>query len=563
MVHLNDFKLLNLKCLAYFKILSNEFEFDSSSLSMADKYRLGFYLYMLETLCDVKDTADIVDLIIDTEFNKIVLDQTSNDFGVDAVFIDEENYCINLFNFKFREAFKMSSQQSLNDTIMSSKFLTAVENESTKGTSNKVKGSLEKIIEKNNRSEVWKTKLFVVSNDSNELDESASEIINFCENHGVEVTSIGLDKISKIMSIRPDGIDATLILDKDAVLPFVENSLASSKSYIIKISASDLIRITCDNPAQRKDYQMEDFSGLSHSKMEYNLLFDNVRGLVLRSKINKGIQKTLKEEPTKFFMYNNGLTITAAAVDAEETNAGKKIKLTIKDFQVVNGGQTLRTLHDFNQTDTAYITDYLAQCQLLLRVFNTPDTNNVRNKIAEYTNSQNAISNVDLKSLSYEQVQIEQFLEEHEIIYARKAGDTGLSTNKNYKYKISMEKFGQILFSVQGYPEKTSNQKKQIFDKYYDDIFKTNFDVNDSAILVARYFEIKREYEQIKGVDVTDQKIFYILYIDSKLDISIPEQIDFLEKNIASYDLSGKADARKLIGVKFKESLDHEIEEFC
>ena len=65
----------------------------------------------------------------------------------------------------------------------------------------------------------------------------------------------------------------------------------------------------------------------------------------------------------------------------------------------------------------------------------------------------NAISNIDLKSLSSEQIQIEQFLEENDIIYARKIGDIGLTQTKIYEHKISMEKFGQILFSVQGFPE--------------------------------------------------------------------------------------------------------------
>jgi hypothetical protein len=66
---------------------------------------------------------------------------------------------------------------------------------------------------------------------------------------------------------------------------------------------------------------------------------------------------------------------------------------------VVNGGQTLRTLHSFKQQDKDNIHLYLSNCELLLRVFKT-STGPVRNKIAEYTNSQNAISSIDLKSLS-------------------------------------------------------------------------------------------------------------------------------------------------------------------
>jgi AIPR protein len=96
---------------------------------------------------------------------------------------------------------------------------------------------------------------------------------------------------------------------------------------------------------------MEDYSELYESEMEYNLLFDNVRGFIARSKFNVNLNRTLRDEPSRFFMYNNGLTITANDIKTEDTNANKKIKIEIIDFQVVNGGQTLRTLHGFKGQD--------------------------------------------------------------------------------------------------------------------------------------------------------------------------------------------------------------------
>jgi len=137
------------------------------------------------------------------------------------------------------------------------------------------------------------------------------------------------------MSLRPAPINAIIHIDRDSILPFVESSLSSSKSYIIRISANDLIRITCNNQQYRDNYKMEDFSVLFKSEMEYNLLFDNVRGLIVRSKFNDNIFKTLKEEPSKFFMYNNGLTITANDIISEDTNANKRVirifKLLMED----------------------------------------------------------------------------------------------------------------------------------------------------------------------------------------------------------------------------------------
>jgi len=310
---------------------------------------------------------------------------------------------------------------------------------------------------------------------------------------------------------------------------------------------------------------MEDYSELYETEMDYNLLFDNVRGFITRSKFNETLSETLKDEPSKFFMYNNGLTITANDVISEDTNAKQKIKITIKNFQVVNGGQTLRTLHNFKQQDKDNIHKYLADCELLLRVFKTSIENTVRNKIAEYTNSQNAISSVDLKSLSAEQIQIEQFLDQHNIIYARKIGDTGLSTTKKYIHKISMEKFGQILFAVQGFPEKASNQKKQIFEKYYDMVFKEpKFDLLKSADYVKRYFEIKKEYESLEHTDSSDQKLFFIMYIDLKFDAPLQEKIALFKSSLAKFTPTDKnlSDARKLIYSTFKQQIDKDIAEY-
>lgn len=563
MANINDYKLLNIKCRTYFQILQNEL---GQTIQLpSDKHieRFGFYLFMLESICNIKDTFDLVDLITDQEFNSQIFNQRDEDFGVDAIHIDDESNYINLFNFKFREKFNEDRQQGLNETFLSTKFTNSIIADDTSGLTGKLQNLANDIITKLNGSEIWKLRLYVVSNDIKELDVNSPEIRQLKDLYDLETIPIGLDTISKLMSIRPEPINAVLHISNDSIIPFVESSLSSSKSYIIRIPAPDLLRITCNDECFRANYTMEDYQNLSTSNMEYNLLFDNVRGLILRSKFNDNLYQTLKNEPSKFFMYNNGLTITANDIISEPTNANKKQKITIKDFQVVNGGQTLRTLHRFNQADNDNISKYLSNCELLIRVFKTPAISNIRNKIAEYTNSQNAISNIDLKSLSSEQIQIEQFLEENNIIYARKIGDTGLTPSKTYEHKISMEKFGQILFSVQGFPEKASNQKKQIFDKYYPQIFnESNFDLSSSAILVKRYFEIKKAYD-ISIYDSSDQKIFYILYLDKLINEVLNNKIDFFENVLRNYRSGDKiSDARKLINTKFKETLDEEIKNY-
>src|SRR5699024_4462228 len=104
----------------------------------------------------------------------------------------------------------------------------------------------------------------------------------------------------------------------------------------------------------------------------------------------------------------------------------------------------------------------LFEGSVLLRLFETGEDRELTNKIAEYTNSQNAISSIDLKSMDPLQIKIEKFLSNHNILYVRKVGDVG-ERERKYDQRISMEKLGQLLYALYGYQDRCSNQKKRIF----------------------------------------------------------------------------------------------------
>lgn len=562
MTNINDFKILNEKCLHYFELFEKDLDKDLSSISDIQKARFGFYFLMLSNLCDLKDISDITPLITDMDFNSSVFNVRNEDCGVDAIYFDEENNVISIFNFKYREKFDKDRQQSVNESFITAKFIQAIQNEKTNTLKGILKEYANKIIEKYNGKEVWKLKFYIVSNESRELSTKISEFSNLEELYDLEIITIGLEKISQMITLRPSAINAVLHVDSDALLPFSEDNISSSKSYIIRINANELLRITCNNQEYRNDYSMEDYSLLNNTSMDFGVLFDNVRGFIAKSKFNKNMAATLEKEPSKFFMYNNGLTLTAEDVISIPTNGGKKFKLTINNFQIVNGGQTLRTIHDFKQLDNRNIENYLANCQLLLRIFKTSQEIDTKNKIAEYTNSQNKISIIDLKSLANEQIQIEQYLSEKGIQYSRKSGDIG-NTSSKYSKQISMERLGQILFSNFGFPEKASNQKKAIFEKYYDDLFVKNFDITKLDILVDSFFEIRKAYKKLEQYDYSDQKNFYILFLktlNNELLDTNEKMIKFFEMALSKFKTpDDRADSRKLIMVSFKEKLKEDF----
>jgi hypothetical protein len=563
MANINDFKLVAIKSQKYFGFLDKLSSKDFTSLSSISKQRIGFYLYMLENICGIKDISDLSSLITDSEYNQIVNDTKFDDCGVDAIYIDETEKTINIFNFKYREKFNADKNQSINATILSTKFVRSLITESTDGLDSEIKIKADIILEKLLKTnDIWKLNLYVVSNESKSLDKSDIHLKQLEDTYALEIIPVGLDDISKIMSIRPNPVNCEFVVDKDAILSFSESSIASSKSYVIRMIISELVRITCNDESLRNKYNIEDYAPVADKDIDFSVLFDNVRGFVLRSKINPNITKTLKNEPSKFFLYNNGVTIVASDIEAEPINANKKVKLKISNFQVLNGGQTLRSIHAFNQQEIQHINKNLADSEVLIRIFKTTPDSQLTSKIAEYTNSQNSISIIDLKSLSTEQIQIEQYLNEYGIIYSRKVGDIGISPSKTYDYKISMERFGQILYCLMGYPQKATNQKKQIFDRFYDEIFgSSNFKIEQSVTIIKRYFEIKKAYENhVDKYNSSDQKIFFIIYLDQYLETDLASLISSFENDLKLYtpEASKKttSEARKLLLLTFKEYLD-------
>lgn len=554
----NDFKILDQKCFRIFQLASSILEFDEKIINNLDeqaKKRFGFYYLILQYVLGINDYDELTSLICDQEFNSKLLNDNSLDKGIDAVYVNEDERIISVFNFKFREKFKLDKEQSINEILNSEKFFNAVD-KGRKSFKGKIGEAAKRIIECNDSSEVWKTFFYVVSNENISIDRESETIKDLEEVHGITVCPIGLNEIVDFMSMHPKAINADLLLPSESVISYSEDSLSSDISYILCICLTDLIRITSDNSTLREDTNLEDDSRLSSVDVEKDVLYENVRGYILRSKYNENILRSLGEEPEKFFFYNNGLTIVAKDINSQKVNSNKKVRLQIKDFQVLNGGQTLRTIHKFNRINRENIKK-LSQASVLVRVMKVAE-DDLKSKISEYTNSQNAISRMDLKSMRTEQVQLQSFLSSHNILYIRKNGDTG-EDNKDYKCTVNIEQMGQILYAVKGYPGQVSNKKKDIFTKEYDALFCTDDLLSNQTIeYIQAFFKIKKEYET-RG-RIMNLKLFFILYLSVNLGrTDYKELIDEFEKYLETKKVSEMKISRLLITPTFMSGLKAEF----
>ena len=125
------------------------------------------------------------------------------------------------------------------------------------------------------------------------------------------------------------------------------------------------------------------------------LLEQNVRSyLQNRSKVNKGIRESIKKEPERFFAYNNGLTTTAE--DVEFVDDSRTSIKSLKNLQIVNGGQTTSSIYAAVVKDRLSVAD--VSVQMKLTVVAPEKVQELVPYISRYANSQNKVSDADLFS---------------------------------------------------------------------------------------------------------------------------------------------------------------------
>jgi hypothetical protein len=132
-----------------------------------------------------------------------------------------------------------------------------------------------------------------------------------------------------------------------------------------------------------------------YDRWEARLLEQNVRVfLQARGNVNKGIRKTIEEEPSMFFAYNNGITATAEAVEIEESDGGP-VMTRLTNLQIVNGGQTSASVHAALRAGKDLSKTFI---QMKLSIIDAEKAEKVVPDISRYANSQNRIAAADFFS---------------------------------------------------------------------------------------------------------------------------------------------------------------------
>jgi len=277
----------------------------------------------------------------------------------------------------------------------------------------------------------------------------------------------------------------------------------SEKSHIpIEINFfEDGFEVPCiTSPSTNSEYQsyLAIMPGMAlatiYERFGSRLLEQNVRSfLQFSGKINKGIRGTIKDEPHMFLAFNNGIAATADEVEFVENKNGKGLLLsTVKDLQIVNGGQTTASIYHTWKKDKADIANIFVQVKLSV-VKNKDNFSTIVSRISEYANTQNKISVADLSSNRPYHIDFEKLsrcvytpITENNTFQTRWFYERARGQFKNSRLKEGFTKSRQKAFDLK-------NPKNQMFTKEelakYLNAYEEN--VDGKKIFIGPHFVVR------------------------------------------------------------------------
>lgn len=170
----------------------------------------------------------------------------------------------------------------------------------------------------------------------------------------------------------------TAVSDIEVNLPClkINDETNSYQSYLSVVGGDFLVRIYEENGQKLFEQNVRTF-------------------LQFRGNVNKGLKNTIEYSPEMFFAYNNGLTATAESVEIDDAGNLRKIK----NFQIVNGGQTTSAIYAAKKTSNLDVSKVAVQLKLSV-VKKQENQDDFISKVAEYANTQNKINHSDFFSNS-------------------------------------------------------------------------------------------------------------------------------------------------------------------
>jgi hypothetical protein len=256
------------------------------------------------------------------------------------------------------------------------------------------------------------------------------------------------------------------------------------------------------------------------------LLSQNVRFLLKKSKVNDRIVNCFKTNPEDFCFFNNGISLVCESYTPEPTG-DNHYNLKLKKASIVNGGQTTGVLAELVDTEPGRYEEQLSKASVVLRVFEANPEQAY--KIAEATNAQNPIDIVNLKANHAVQNKVKEYFAARGVGLIVKDGEEIVF----YDDTITNENLLQLYAALyKDNPAKAKLSKLLVFKQYFDDVFNEEaFQEGISAKLyrcyeVSRYLYSKKASEDNQFITNAWYSLVYGIkkYNQHVLNVAIPER---------------------------------------
>jgi len=283
----------------------------------------------------------------------------------------------------------------------------------------------------------------------------------------VEFVHFNHDSIVNILQ-RSKKVDTTLTLNGQAIV----EDMNYMRILIGRVSVHEIQRLFNDHGDKLLERNIRRYLGLHTNR------------------VNTAIHGTLCDpaRSDKFYFYNNGITVVC---DKFDYNAFQKsdYKVQLKNMQVINGGQTCKTIQE---TLNGNLPDMVGEsAYVMIRVYQLADSHrDFVQDITYATNSQNPVDLRDLRSNDEMQKQLEIGISDLGYTYKRQREEGGGGPNV-----ITSSILAESVLAIwRERPHQAKFRRKEHFGKLYEDIFQ-NLNAAQAllAVLIFRAVENERK----------------------------------------------------------------------
>ena len=245
-------------------------------------------------------------------------------------------------------------------------------------------------------------------------------------------------------------------------------------------------------------------------------------------KVNTAITETIINKDTnEFALFNNGITMLSDETFINEKIGQKnKAQLTVRNPQIINGGQTSYTLsriyHKHKDTDAEQI---FQNKEVLLKIITLLDKNDEISKvelieeISTATNQQTPVINADKFANEAIHLEIQKVIfDRYGLLYERKRGEFADGLFNNYIKEnqiIERNLFFRMYFSANGNVEKGKQKKLFQSQKFNSNSLKDTIKLDNTYfgyLCFKKLFNAKHPSQSVDKITYAKVSAMTILY---------------------------------------------------